>query len=270
MEQAGRATWTAKPHKVAASESGDERVQSLIKFATMPSGYHPEMFRFAANNVFRKYLKINMSLRRGLGRHTDVIQASSLTGRAGFPACKFHEQAGMPARQDRQGCLCYHWCSASNDVIPAPKITPNVLGSVNMTMLFKRFGLMSRTCLVAAVLVPAAALALPDDAALTQLLVGTWHGPRHETQYLADGIWILDPPDEGDNTRGKWRIEHGRLIETWRFTDETEDSSSVEEIIELTDKIFKSRIILQEGPGKPEGQVLPSEIFTVTRVTTKK
>jgi len=160
--------------------------------------------------------------------------------------------------------------SASNDVIPAPKITPNVLGNVNMTMLFKRFGLMSRTCLVAAVLVPAAALALPDDAALTQLLVGTWHGHRHDTEYRLDGSWIMDPPDEGDNTRGKWRIEHGRLIETWRFTDETEDSSSVEEIIELTDKIFKSRIILQEGPGKPEGQVLPSEIFTVTRVTTKK
>jgi hypothetical protein len=30
MEQAGRVTWTAKPHRVAASESGDERVQSLI------------------------------------------------------------------------------------------------------------------------------------------------------------------------------------------------------------------------------------------------
>ncbi len=92
-------------------------------------------------------------------------------------------------------------------------------------------------------------------------------GPRHETQYRADGTWILDPPDEGDNTRGKWRIEHGRLIETWRFTDETEDSSSVEDIIELTEKVFESRIILQEGPGKPEGQVLPSEIFTVSRVT---
>ena len=44
----------------------------------------------------------------------------------------------------------------------------------------------------------------------------------------------------------------------------------MEEIIELTEKIFKSRIILQEGPGKPEGQVLPSEIFTVTRVTRKE
>jgi len=44
---------------------------------------------------------------------------------------------------------------------------------------------------------------LPDDATLTRLLVGTWKGPRHETQYRADGTWILDPPDEGDNTRGK-------------------------------------------------------------------
>ena len=121
-----------------------------------------------------------------------------------------------------------------------------------------------------ALIAPNIALALPDDATLSRLLVRTWKGLRHETQYRADGTWVLDPPDEGDNTRGKWRIEHSRLIETWRFTDETEDSSSVEEIIELTEKIFESRIILQEGPGKPEGQVLPSEIFTVTRVTEKK
>ena len=121
-----------------------------------------------------------------------------------------------------------------------------------------------------ALIAPNIALALPDDATLSRLLVGTWKGPRHETQYRADGTWVLDPPDEGDNTRGKWRIEHGRLIETWRFTDETEDSSSVEEIIELTEKFFKSRIISQEGPGKPDGQVLLSEIFTVTRVTGKK
>ena len=123
---------------------------------------------------------------------------------------------------------------------------------------------------IVALIVPIIALALPDDATLSRLLVGTWESPRHETQYRADGTWLLDPPDEGENTRGKWRIEHGRLIETWRFTDETSDSSSVEEIIELTEKIFKSRIISQEGPGKPESQVLPSETFTVTRVTTKK
>jgi hypothetical protein len=121
-----------------------------------------------------------------------------------------------------------------------------------------------------ACMLPVTALALPDDATLSRLLVGTWHGHRHDTEYRSDGTWVLDPPDEGDNTRGKWRIERGRLIETWRFTDEDSDSSSVEEIVELTEKIFKSRIILQEGPGKPEGQALPSEIFTVTRVTTKK
>ena len=129
---------------------------------------------------------------------------------------------------------------------------------------------MARVCLVAALLAPTIALALPDDATLSRLLVGTWQGPRHETQYRADGTWVLDPPDKGDNTRGKWRIDQGRLIETWRLTDEDSDSSSVEEIIELSEKVFKSRIILQEGPGKPKGQVLPSEIFTVTRVTEKK
>jgi hypothetical protein len=129
---------------------------------------------------------------------------------------------------------------------------------------------MRTTLVIVALVLPNIALALPDDATLSQLLIGTWQGPRHETQYRADGTWVLDPPDEGDNTRGKWRIEHGRLIETWRLTDEDSDSSSVEEIIELSEKVFKSRIILQEGPGKPKGQILPSEIFTVTRITEKK
>jgi hypothetical protein len=129
---------------------------------------------------------------------------------------------------------------------------------------------MRAALVIVALVLPVIALALPDDATLSRLLVGTWHGHRHDTEYRADGTWIMDPPDEGDNTHGKWRIEHGRLIEAWRFSDESSDSTSTEEIIELTEKIFKSRIISQEGPGKPEGQVLPSEIFTVTRVTTKK
>src|SRR5206468_6731054 len=102
---------------------------------------------------------------------------------------------------------------------------------------------MRRALFVAALVLPVIALALPDDATLSRLLVGTWHGHRHDTQYRADGTWILDPPDEGDNSRGKWRIEHGRLIETWRFSDESSDSMSVDEIIELTEKIFKSRKI---------------------------
>ena len=125
---------------------------------------------------------------------------------------------------------------------------------------------MRAALLIVALVLPNIALALPDDATLSRFLVGTWHGHRHDTEYRADGTWIMDPPDEGDNSRGKWRIEHGRLIETWRFRDESSDSTSVDEIIELTEKIFKSRIISQEGAGKPEGKVLPSEIFTVTRV----
>jgi len=139
-----------------------------------------------------------------------------------------------------------------------------------MKMPFERCVPMRYALFLVACMLPIIALALPDDATLTRLLIGTWQGPRHETQYRADRTWVLDPPDEGDHTRGKWRIEHGRLIETWRLTDEDSDSSSVEEIIELTEKVFKSRIILQEGPGKPQRQVLPSEIFTVTRVTEKK
>ena len=128
-----------------------------------------------------------------------------------------------------------------------------------------------RTALVIiALVVPVIALALPDDVTLSRLLVGTWHGHRHDTQYRADGAWIMDPPDEGDNSRGKWRIEHGRLITTWRFSGESSDSTTFDEISELTQKIFKFRIISQEGPGRPEGQILPSEIFTLTHVTTKK
>jgi len=138
-----------------------------------------------------------------------------------------------------------------------------------MTALFRRLVLMFRACLVAAFLLPTIALALPDDATLSQLLVGTWQSHRHQTVYRADGTWMLDPPDEGDNTHGKWRIERGKLIETWRFSDESSDSTSTEEIIELNEYTFKCRIISQEGPGKPEGQVLPSEIFTITRVMEK-
>ena len=123
---------------------------------------------------------------------------------------------------------------------------------------------------IIALIMPVIALALPDDATLSRLLVGTWHQYRHDTQYRADRTWVLDPPDEGDNTRGKWRIEHGRLITTWRFSGESSDSTAVDEISELTQKTFKFRSISQDGPGRPEGQVLPSKIFTLTRVTTKK
>jgi hypothetical protein len=46
---------------------------------------------------------------------------------------------------------------------------------------------------IVALIVPVIALALPDDATLSRLLAGTWHGHRHDTQYRADGTWIMDP-----------------------------------------------------------------------------
>ena len=111
---------------------------------------------------------------------------------------------------------------------------------------------------------------LPDDATLQRLLVGTWHSYRHDTQYRPDGTWVMDPPDEGTNTRGKWRIEHGQLIETWRFESESSDSSTVDEIIELTKNTLRFRTLSQDGPGRPEGLVLPSGIYTLTRVDHDK
>ena len=59
---------------------------------------------------------------------------------------------------------------------------------------------------IVALIVPVIALAVSDDATLSRLLVGTWHDHRHDTQYRADGTWIMDPPDEGDNSRSSVSI----------------------------------------------------------------
>jgi hypothetical protein len=47
--------------------------------------------------------------------------------------------------------------------------------SVSMTALFGRLVVMPRAFLVVALIVPVIALALPDDATLSRLLVGTWN-----------------------------------------------------------------------------------------------
>ena len=108
--------------------------------------------------------------------------------------------------------------------------------------------------------------ALRDDATLTRRILGTWHSYRHDAQYRADGTWILDPPDDGQNIRGKWRIENGKLIETWRFVGESSDSTTVDEIIELSRDTLKFRTLSQEGPGHPEGLVLPTGVYTLKRI----
>jgi hypothetical protein len=42
---------------------------------------------------------------------------------------------------------------------------------------------MRTAVVIVGLMIPLSALALPDDATLSRLLVGTWHGHRHETQY---------------------------------------------------------------------------------------
>jgi hypothetical protein len=112
---------------------------------------------------------------------------------------------------------------------------------------------------------------LGDDATLSRRLVGTWHGGRHDTRYFSDGTWMMDPQNYellgGQNTHGNWRIKNGQLIETWRFKGESTDSSTVAEIIELTATRFRFRTLSQDGPGRPERLVLPSGIYTETRIS---
>jgi hypothetical protein len=111
---------------------------------------------------------------------------------------------------------------------------------------------------------------LPDDATLSRLLIGTWQDSRHSTEYRPDGTWIVDPQNydllRGQNTHGKWHIKDGKLIETWRFRGESSDSSTVDQIIELTRHTLKFRTLSQDGPGRPEGLVLPSGVYTLKRV----
>jgi len=108
---------------------------------------------------------------------------------------------------------------------------------------------MRAALIIVAVILPVVALALPDDATLSRLLFGTWQSHR-QPDSVSRG-WHLDArsAERRRQQRGKWRIEHGKLIEIWRFSDESSDSTSTEEIIELNEYTFKSRIISQEGPG---------------------
>jgi hypothetical protein len=52
-----------------------------------------------------------------------------------------------------------------------------------------------------------------DSAVLSSLRVGEWESPRHEYLYRADGSWTMTPV-EPDATRGTWRIEGNRYLET--------------------------------------------------------
>jgi hypothetical protein len=79
---------------------------------------------------------------------------------------------------------------------------------------------------------------LPDDAALRRLLLGTWNYLPPQT-FHADGNWT------SQNRSGKWKIEHGRLIKTWRDSGDSTDWESVHEIIELTPNLLRIRVAVQ-------------------------
>jgi hypothetical protein len=56
----------------------------------------------------------------------------------------------------------------------------------------------------------------------------------------------------------------------WRFEGESADSSTVHEIIELTPTCLRFRTLSQDGPGRPQGLILPSDIYTEIRVSDAK
>ena len=52
-----------------------------------------------------------------------------------------------------------------------------------------------------------------SDVELRKLVVGKWTTGRHEYDYKADGTWRMLPFDIS-TTKGTWRIEKHRLIES--------------------------------------------------------
>ena len=100
---------------------------------------------------------------------------------------------------------------------------------------------------------------LPDDAALRRLLVGTWSYLPPQT-FHADGTWT------SENRAGTWKIEHGRLIKTWRAAGDTTDWRSADEIIQLDPTLLRIRSAL-EG-AQPDRTPFP--IIDLRRTTQPK
>jgi len=77
-----------------------------------------------------------------------------------------------------------------------------------------------------------AGYASPDDTSLSRQILGTWQGGRHAVQYLPNGTWRFAPKD--GTTHGAWKIANGQLVESWRFTGDTKDTSAAYTIISIT------------------------------------
>jgi hypothetical protein len=63
----------------------------------------------------------------------------------------------------------------------------------------------------------------------TQRLVGTWQGPVHRTQILANGTFILDPQNPNP-TKGQWKVKGDELIRS-----DPKRGIAVLKIVSLTD-----------------------------------
>ena len=117
-------------------------------------------------------------------------------------------------------------------------------------------GLMQRITVFIALSIASTALVLPDDLKLSRRIVGRWHEYRHDTRYFADGTYLADPTYNPPNARtGKWRIQGGLLIETWRFQGADADSTVVYQIIQLDHDVMRFRTLSQDGPFRPPGLV---------------
>ena len=112
---------------------------------------------------------------------------------------------------------------------------------------------------------PHLVVARPSDAQWSRLLIGRWHEFRHDTKFYADGTYTVDP-DEQTGPTGTWRIENGILIRHFGQQGQPADSTTNDEIVELTRRLLKIRILSVEGPG-PKVDGLPSKIFVLKRVS---
>ncbi len=114
---------------------------------------------------------------------------------------------------------------------------------------------------------PAKSIQRPmGDAELSRQLAGSWRSSRHKTTYQLDGTWTMG------QMKGRWRIESGKLITTWRplivvngvLKEASSDAVVVDEIIELSASTLRCRTLSRNIPGQDDMSYLHEE-WTMTR-----
>jgi len=99
---------------------------------------------------------------------------------------------------------------------------------------------------------------LPDDATLSRMLYRDV--ARQSTLHTVSARRHLDN-GPGELWFASW-AKHPRQLA--RFRGESSDSSTVDQIIELTRHTLKFRSLSRDGSGRPEGLVLPSGVYTLS------